>query len=91
MVVEDPISAMKVARHTDFAMPALGSDLSMNKLARLARLPGLSKVVVWLDGNMYPKAQRMAERLKHLGLEARAVYTEDDPKACSDSKIQEML
>lgn len=90
VIVEDPVSAMKVARFTQ-SLPALGSDLSPNKLARIARLPGLSRVVVWLDGNMYPKAQRMAQRFQMLGLTACAVYTEQDPKAVSDAVMQEML
>jgi hypothetical protein len=90
VIVEDPVSAMKLARY-GLSMPALGSDLSPNKLARVARLPGLERVVVWLDGNMYPKAQRMAQRFQMLGVEARAVYTEDDPKACSDAVLQEMI
>jgi hypothetical protein len=89
-IVEDPVSAMKIARYTT-ALPVLGSDLSHNKLARIARLPGLSNVVVWLDGNMYPKAQRMAQRFQMLGLTACAVYTEEDPKACTDEVMQEMI
>jgi hypothetical protein len=90
VIVEDPVSAMKVARFTT-SLPALGSDLSHNKLARIARLPGLSKVVVWLDGNMYPKAQRMAQRFQMLGVSASAIYTPEDPKALPDSVLQEML
>jgi hypothetical protein len=90
VVVEDPVSAMRVSAFAT-AMPALGSDLSPNKLARVTRLPGLSKVVVWLDGNMYPKAQRMAQRFQMLGVEACTVFTEEDPKALTNDTMQEIL
>lgn len=94
-IVEDPISAIKVARHCKAVLPVLGSDLPPTKIKRIADVLGpflgLSRVVVWLDGNMYHKAQKMASRLKLLGLEATAVWTKADPKACSDEIIQEML
>jgi hypothetical protein len=90
VIVEDPVSAMKLSRY-GLSMPALGSDLSPNKLARIARLPGLERVVVWLDGNMYHKAQRMAQRFLMLGVSASAIYTPEDPKACTDEVMQEMI
>jgi hypothetical protein len=92
VIVEDPVSAMKLARY-GLSMPALGSDLSPNKLARLTgymESNDISNVVVWLDGNMYPKAQRMAQRFQMLGVSARAVYTPEDPKACTEEVMQEM-
>jgi hypothetical protein len=94
-IVEDPISAIKAARHCKAVLCVLGSDLPLDKLKRLERVLGpflgLSRVVVWLDGNMYHKAQRIAERLQMLGVDARAVYTEDDPKECTDETIMEMV
>lgn len=88
VITEDCLSAIKVARQSD-AMPALSSDLSRDKLKRLARLYG--RFLVWLDGDMYPKAQRMARRLEYLGCEAKAVYTPLDPKCYDDETIRKIL
>lgn len=91
VLVEDPISAIKVARLTT-SMPVLGSSLSLSKIKRLAGLPEASMgIVVWLDGNMFPKAVEMAERLQHLGCEARAVYTELDPKCYNDEEVKGVI
>lgn len=91
VLVEDCISAIKIARYCD-AMPVLGSDLSRTKLSRLRAYYGPSTaIVVWLDGNMYPKAQRIARRLQLLGMDARAAWTEYDPKCYSDEEILEKV
>lgn len=87
VLVEDCVSAIKIARQGS-SMPVLGSDLSKAKLTRLAAFWGPSSpIVVWLDGNMYPKAQRMAARLNLLGCAATAVYTPLDPKEYSNKEI----
>jgi hypothetical protein len=90
VVVEDCISAIKIARQAS-AMPVLGSSLSAAKLTRLSHLPGLSRAIVWLDGNMYNKAQDIARKLMMLGIAAKAVYTEEDPKVYSDTEIEVVL
>jgi hypothetical protein len=87
VLVEDCVSAIKVARQAS-AMAVLRSDLSKTKLTRLAAFQGPScAFVVWLDGNMYDKAQRIADRLQLLGCDAHAIYTELDPKEYDDDFI----
>lgn len=88
VIVEDCLSAIKIARFND-AMPCLSSDLSRDKLKRLNRLYGA--FLIWLDGDMFHKAQKMATRLQLLGAKAHAVYTEEDPKYHSNEEIQAML
>ena len=94
VIVEDPISAIKCSRFT-CAMPVLGSDLSKDKIKHIARhlegFLGCSEVVVWLDGNMFHKAQRIAQRFKMLGVEARAVYTQLDPKEYTNDEIRKII
>lgn len=88
VLVEDCISAIKVARLSD-SMPVLGSDLSLRKLSRLKGLYGRFKV--WLDGDMYHKSIRMAQRLQMMGCEAQAIYSELDPKCYNDEEISEFI
>lgn len=88
VITEDCLSAIKIARQSD-AMPALSSDLPLAKLNRLARLYGA--FLVWLDGDMFHKAQRIARRLQLLGCEAQAVYTPLDPKCYDDATIRNVL
>lgn len=99
VLVEDPISAIKLSRFTA-SLPVLGSDLSLGKIKRIAGslgpLLGMSEdtepeVVVWLDGNMFHKAQRIAQRFQLLGVKARAVYTVKDPKEYDDASIRNVL
>ena len=79
---------MKIARQSD-AMPCLTSTLSLTKLKRLRGLYGA--FLVWLDGNMFDKAQRLARLLQLLGADAKAVYTELDPKCYKDKEISQVL
>lgn len=88
VLVEDCMSAIKIARQSD-AMPCLTSSLSPTKLNRLVRL--YDTFVVWLDGNMFPNAQKMARQLQMLGANARAVYTPLDPKCYDDGNIRNIL
>jgi len=88
VLVEDCLSAIKVARQFD-CMPVLSSDLSLTKLKRMSRF--YNNFVVWLDGDMYHKAQRICRRLQLLGCEAQAVYTPLDPKCYDDVTIGKVL
>ena len=87
-IVEDCLSAIKIASVSD-AMPVLGSSLSPIKLKRLAGLYGA--FLIWLDGNMFHKAQEIAQRLQFLGCKAKAVYTEKDPKCYESVKVLDFL
>lgn len=87
-IVEDCLSAIKIAAVSD-AMPVLGSSLSPIKLKRLAGLYGA--FLIWLDGNMFHKAQEIAQRLQFLGCKAKAVYTEKDPKCYESVKVLDFL
>lgn len=88
IIVEDCLSAIKIARQSD-SMPVLGSDLSLTKINRLARLYGA--FTVWLDHDMFHKAQRICRRFEALGCEANAVWTELDPKCYNDEEISRVL
>lgn len=84
VLVEDCISAIKVARQCD-AMPLLGSNISHQKLARLKHF--YDTAIFWLDADKYAEAQKLAQRAKLLGLSTKVVFTERDPKEYSDEQI----
>lgn len=91
VIVEDCISAIKIARQWA-SMPCLGSSLSRSKLTALRALVGPStRFVVWLDSNMYDKAQQIAQRLRLLGSKAYVVWTNLDPKCYDDKMINEIV
>jgi ribosomal protein S27AE len=85
VVVEDAVSAAKVARQCD-AMPCLGSHLSNSKLARVRAL-GYQQMVLWLDHDKWKEATIMSDRAKLLGFTTKVVYTEKDPKEHTDEQI----
>lgn len=88
VIVEDALSAIKMAHSVD-SMPCLGSDIPLSKITALSRF--YEEIMVWLDGNMFHKAVKMAERFSLLGLTARAVYTELDPKCYTHEQMREFV
>lgn len=88
VVVEDCLSAIKIASTSD-CMPVLGSDLSPIKIKRLTGLYGA--FLIWLDGNMFHKAQKIARKLQFLGCLAEAVYTDLDPKCYKHDKVLDFI
>lgn len=91
-IVEDCISAIRIASLGSVAVPCLGSTMGRDKLARLRGLLGpSSRYVVWLDSNMYDKAQQISQRLALLGSHTRVIWSEEDPKFYTDAQIKEFL
>jgi len=88
VITEDALSALRIARQCD-AMPALGTNVPVNKLNRLARL--YSRLTVWLDSDKWREARHIADNFKWLGLSADTIYSELDPKCYSDLEIREFL
>ena len=88
VMVEDCLSAIKVARQVD-CMPLLTSTLPTKDLVAVAGL--YDAFLIWLDGNMYHKAQKIARKLQMLGKEARAIYTKLDPKEYDNLTIQKIV
>jgi len=90
ILVEDCLSAIKIAKTgCGDAMPCLTSSLSTSKLKRLVRLYGA--FTVWLDGDMFPNAQKMVRQLQLMGVEARAIWSPLDPKCYDESNIRNIL
>ena len=92
VIVEDCISAMKMTALGAIGLPCLGSSMGTAKLARLRAAMGpKTHYVVWLDGNMYDKAQEISQRLRLMGNVSGVIYTENDPKECPQAQIKELL
>lgn len=89
VVVEDAVSAAKIARQCD-AMPCLGSHLPAKKIAAL-KLLNYEQVLVWLDSDKLKEAREIETMCKWIGLSARTIYTELDPKEYSNEEIMELL
>lgn len=90
-IVEDCLSAIRTCKQ-GLSIPCLGSTLSKEKIAHLAAvLSPFTRVVVWLDANMYDKAQTIAQRFQLLGLDAMVLWTKDDPKVYTDEEITNYL
>jgi hypothetical protein len=88
LIVEDVISAARIAHQSD-AMPCLGSHLPVRKINALKRL--YSRLIVWLDHDKWKEACEIADKAKWLGMSARVVYTEKDPKEYSDDEIRKNI
>ncbi len=89
VVVEDAVSAARIGRQSD-AMPCLGSYLPAKKIMRLWTL-GYRELVVWLDADKLKEAREIETMAKWIGLSAKTLYTELDPKEYSDAEIADKL
>lgn len=88
ILVEDIVSAIKVSRYTS-CMPIFGSYIGSVRFKRLKVLT--KKVVVWLDPDKRKESITELRRASLMGLEARIIYSDKDPKEESYERIQECL
>lgn len=90
VIVEDAISALKVSQAGAYdGIPCFSSNISRNKLARLARL--YEKLIVWLDSDKYKEAVGLSTRAQMLGISSTVIFTELDPKEYSLDHIREVV
>lgn len=84
VLVEDLLSAIKVARHTK-AMPLWGSNLHKDWMPYFIgmRCP----IDVWLDANKYRHALTISNSFKLVGVDSNVIKTEADPKDLTDEQI----
>ena len=88
IVVEDYISAIKVARRfTTIAL--LGSQMSTTRLYGLKKWT--QHLTFWLDEDKADKASELVRTASMLGFYAKYVITKHDPKAYDNQTIQETL
>jgi hypothetical protein len=87
VIVEDLISAIKVARYYG-SLPLFGSFLSDKWAARIARLPNIRHVVVWLDYDKKNDMVKITNRLRILGLHATMAFSVYDPKVYTEGDIR---
>lgn len=90
VLVEDFISAHKVALSGYTAIPLFGTAIHDNVIKRLQ---GLKRpVVLWLDGDQYENLPRKIGRLQaFLGVGVRHIQTRKDPKEYSVNDVKEIL
>lgn len=97
VIVEDPLSAIRIASAGGVegpwwdSMPLLGSHLAAARLHAVAGLYGGGQLMFWLDSDKYKEARGMEQRAKYMGLSARTIYTELDPKEYDNATILEIL
>lgn len=88
VIVEDIVSAIKVGRYA-CCMPIFGSSLTVKQRVRMR---GITKeVVIWLDPDKYKEANTMAGALALQGIQSKVIYSDADPKECTDKLIQEAV
>lgn len=84
VLVEDIVSAIKISRHKG-AIPIFGSTISPKHFLRIKKI--VDKVWIWLDPDMRTKSVKMASTAKLLGLDARVIFSDKDPKEIDHGSI----
>lgn len=91
VVVEDPISAIKVGRHYP-CLCLFGSNLSAVLLHRVRTvMRGFAmppRITLWLDNDKASEAARIAQEAISKGMEVNLVVTLQDPKTYTDPHIR---
>jgi len=88
VIVEDPVSAIKIARISD-SMPLLGSNLPISKLNTLKRR--YKRLIIWLDHDKGENAYKIAQKARLIGFEVRVILTKEDPKCYTTQEIKNFL
>lgn len=91
VLVEDMVSAIKVARKTP-CLPLMGTNVSHDLFGRLVGLSTFHRkpIVVWLDPDKHQLSIQHARRFQQFG-DAYAVISDKDPKYYSTEEINDIL
>ncbi len=92
VLTEDIMSACRIAKTGTTAFSLLGTNLMDAPIAEIAESP-YDDVVVWMDSDAAGKDARrkMLRQLSAVGINARSVYSELDPKLLDLEAINEHL
>ena len=88
VVVEDIFSAIRVSRVTS-AVPLFGSVIPARWMVNIANVS--KKVIVWLDNDKYREGLKYARSLQLLGVHAKAIQTQHDPKEYGEEYIKQVI
>lgn len=92
VITEDILSAWRVSKDTDYdAVAAQGTSLDLTTLALLTQR--YDNIVTWLDPDIYGQqgASRIRKDLGRMGVTARNVVSQVDPKLLPPDAIREAL
>jgi len=88
-LVEDLISGVKVG-HITPTLVLFGSNISLKRLATIKTL-GYNEVIIWLDWDKRDYVIKAAQLAQSIGLQARVIHTQLDPKEYTIKEIKELL
>lgn len=89
VVVEDCVSAIKLAKSGYTGIPVLGAKMSGGKMTRLCNTYG--EVVWWLDSDKFSAAVKQSNLCKLLDTKSRVINSAYDPKEYTVVEIQDMM
>ena len=89
ILVEDIVSAIKLQKVGHTSMPIFGSHLSLSRLNRIGRY--YKDVVIWLDPDKRKESILFQTRAKTVGLKARVIFSDKDPKEHTNVDIKRIL
>lgn len=90
VMVEDPFSALRVARHSRRTICLLGVDFDEFKANVVRNFAGLTPVM-WLDPDAFGKAMAYKAKYKPVLPEMKIIKSSVDPKDMDDQDIAKML
>lgn len=89
ILVENIVSAHKIARLGLGAIPLYGSKTNIKHLLRLSK--HVDEVWVWLDPDKRSEALKIDLEAKLIGLQSHIIFTDKKPHKYSTQELQEIL
>jgi hypothetical protein len=90
ILVEDIISAHKVALSGKQVAPLWGSVILPSLLTRLTLL-GYNKLIIWLDPDKRKESIKFKQKCETYGFQTKIIFSDKDPKDYSLNEIDELL
>ena len=90
IIVEDPLSAIKLQKHGFSACPLFGSQVTPTQKKCLL-FSGYQDLTFWLDRDKLQTAYKYSKELNDLGFNCRVVSTDNDPKEVDSNEFTNIL
>jgi hypothetical protein len=90
IIVEDPLSAIKLQKFGYSSCPLFGSSITQTQ-KKCLMFSGYTDLTIWLDRDKLKESYKYSKELTDIGFNCRVVTTENDPKEIPHEQFERIL
>jgi hypothetical protein len=90
IIVEDPLSAIKLQKFGYSSCPLFGSSITQTQ-KKCLMFSGYTNLTIWLDRDKLKESYKYSKELTDIGFNCRVVTTENDPKEVDSNEFSSIL